>query len=142
MGTLKACLWILGVFYVGAAVALCMHVHWLEALLNVFGGPPLPRAGVFLHLARASSIFVLGAGAFYMALARRPSAHWGKVPFAGLAAIVFGMVVGVSGLVHGLPPFYYVKDSAIALVCGSLIVAQWRRLRSKEGERAGSATTR
>jgi hypothetical protein len=127
MSTLKTCLWIIGVFYVGAAIALCMPLHWLESFLNVSGGPPLPGAGAFLHLARSSSILILGVGVFYIVLARSPVRYWGKVPFAGLGAILFGIAVGISGLAHGLPPFYYVKDSLIALVCGSLIVIQWRR---------------
>jgi hypothetical protein len=127
MSTLKTCLWIIGVFYVGAAVALCMPLHWLDSFLNVFGGPPLPEASAFLHLARSSSILVLGVGIFYIVLARNPVRHWDKVPFAGMGAILFGIAVGISGLVHELPPFYYVKDSVITLVCGSLIVIQWRR---------------
>jgi len=141
MSTLKTCLWIIGVFYVGAAVALCMPLHWLERFLNVFGGSPLPEAGAFLHLARSVSSLILGVGIFYIVLARNPVRHWDKVPFAGLGAILFGIVVGISGLVHALPPFYYVKDSLIALVCGSLTVVQWRRLHSRETIRADPDAT-
>jgi hypothetical protein len=135
MRGLKLCLWVLGVFSIIGGVVLSLPLHWLNCALNIISRPPLSEAGMlghmFAHLAQGAGIASLGVGAFYIALARHPNRYGAMVPMAGLAAVLFGIVVGISGLSQGLPAFWYVKDSLIGLVFGSLIVLLWLRLRAR-----------
>ena len=130
MRSMKVCLWAVGAFCLAAGVALSLPVSWLDCVTTFLGGKPLLWNGPFVHLARGAGITYLGVGAFYVALARRPVRHGLMVPFAGSAAVLFGIVVGISGVSKGLPLFWYVKDSLFALVAGSLIVLLWLRLQA------------
>ena len=127
MVPLKVCLWIVGVFCVGAAMVLGLPISTMQTVLNTLGEHPLGDSPVLVHLLRTGAATYFVVGLLYIVLAWRPAKYGLLVPLFGAGAILFGLVCGISGLAAKLPAMWFAKDSAGGIIFGILIVVFWQQ---------------
>ncbi len=72
----------------------------------------------------------VGIGVFFIILALNPMKYGVMVPFSGIAAVLTGVVCGITGPAVGMPAAWFLGDTLSCLVLGVLILVFWRKAKS------------
>jgi len=64
----------------------------------------------------------VAAGVFYVILALDPVKYPVMILFSALAAVFLGLVCGITGLVTGMSPSWFLGDSLSCIIVGVLIL--------------------
>ncbi len=127
MRALKICLWIAGVGCLLSVFGMFLPISTFESIAGFFGVESLPDSPLFLYAVRVMSATYVGVGVFFIILALHPMKYPVLVPFSGLAAVLLGVVCGITGLVEVMPALWFLGDSLSCVVLGVLILVFWRR---------------
>ena len=127
MRGLKICLWIAGGGCLLSVFGVFLPVSAWESMAKLFGVESLSDSPVFEYAARAMSAMCVAAGVFLIILACRPMDYGVMVPFAGISAILLGLVCAITGMVVSMPVLWFLGDSIPCVVLGILIVFFWRQ---------------
>ncbi len=129
MRGLKICLWIAGVACLLSIFGVFLPVSMWESIAKFFGVESLhlPDSPLVEYVVRVGSAMSVAMGVYLIILALHPTKYPVLVPFTGLAAVFLGMVCGITGLVVGMPPLWFLGDSLSCLVLGILILVFWRQ---------------
>ncbi len=130
MRGLKICLWIAGVSCLLSVVGMFLPVRVIESLAKAFGVQTLPDSPLFFYMARVTSAMAVWIGVFFIILALSPMKYGVMVPFTGLASVLLGVVCGITGLVVGMPPMWFLGDFVSCTVLGVLILVFWRKAKA------------
>lgn len=135
MRALKICLWIAGILCLLSVFGMFLPIRVVESLARAFGVQTLPDSPLVMYAVRVMSATYVAVGMYLVILALHPMKYAVLVPFTGLAAVFLGVVCGITGLVVGMPPLWFLGDSLSCLVFGVLILVFWR-----QAKMAGSVT--
>ena len=130
MRTLKFCLWIAAIGCLLSVFGIFLPLSMLESFANIFGTQAFPDSPLFVYMIRVSSAMAVAMGAFFVILALHPMKYPALVPFSGLASVFLGLVCGITGLVVGMSPLWFLGDSLSCLVLGVLILVFWRKAKA------------
>ena len=134
MRGLKICLWIAGVGCLLSVIGMFLPFSSWEAITKAFGIESLPDSPLFMYAARLMSATYAGVGIFFVILALNPMKYGVMVPFSGIAAVLVGVVCGISGLLSAMPTWWFLGDSLSCLVLGVLILVFWRQAKQTSRE--------
>jgi len=128
MRGLKICLWIAGVGCLLSVFGMFLPISAWESIAKAFGVElVLPDSPLFEYMVRLMSATYAAVGVYLVILALRPMDYGVMVPFTGIAAVVLGVVCGITGLAVGMPALWFLGDSLSCAVLGVLIVVFWRQ---------------
>ena len=128
MRALKICLWLTGILCLLSAVGVFLPLSIWEPIANAFGVQlELPDSPAIEYMVRLMLATYAGVGVFFIILALNPLKYGVMVPFSGVAAVVLGVVCGITGLAVAMPPLWFLGDSLSCLVLGVLILVFWRK---------------
>jgi len=129
MRGLKICLWIAGILCLLSVFGMFLPVRVVESLTKAFGVQTLPDSPLVMYVVRVMSATYAGVGVYFVILALRPMDYGVLVPFTGLAAVLLGVVCGITGLVVRMPLLWFLGDFVSCTVLGVLILVFWRKAR-------------
>ena len=131
MRALKICLWIAGILCLLSVFGMFLPISVWESIAKYFGieSLHLPDSPLFEYMVRLMCATYAGVGVYFVILARRPMKYGVLVPFTGIAAVLLGVVCGITGLVVGMPVLWFLGDSVSCTVLGVLILVFWRKAR-------------
>ncbi len=135
MRGLKICLWIAGILCLLSVFGMFLPVRVIESIAKAFGVQTLPDSPLVMYVVRVMSATYAGVGVYFVILALRPMDYGVLVPFTGLAAVLLGVVCGITGLAVAMPPLWFLGDFVSCTVLGVLILVFWRHAKM-----AGSVT--
>ncbi|MHC4572130.1 MAG: DUF4345 family protein [Planctomycetota bacterium] len=135
MRGLKICLWIAGILCLLSVFGIFLPIRAIESLARAFGVQTLPDSPLVMYVIRAMSATYAGVGVYFVILALHPMKYGVMIPFTGLAAVFVGVVCGITGMVVGMPPLWFLGDFVSCTVLGVLILVFWR-----QAKMAGSVT--
>jgi len=122
MRSLKICLWIAAIGCLLSVFGIFLPLSVLESFVKTFGIQSLPDSPLFIYAARVSSAMAVAAGVFYVILALDPVKYPVMILFSALAAVFLGLVCGITGLVTGMSPSWFLGDSLSCIIVGVLIL--------------------
>ncbi len=126
MRALKICLWIAGILCLLSVFGMFLPVSVVESLAKAFGVQTLPDSPLVMYVVRVMSATYAGVGVYFVILALHPMKYAILVPFTGLAAVLLGVVCGITGLAVAMPPMWFLGDFVSCTVLGVLILVFWR----------------
>ena len=129
MRALKICLWIAGILCLLSGFGMFLPISALESIAKLFGIESLhiPDSPLVEYAVRVMSAMAVAMGVYLIILALNPMKYGIMVPFTGLASVFLGVVCGITGLVVGMYPLWFLGDSLSCLVLGVLILVFWRQ---------------
>ena len=127
--SLKICLWMAAIGCLLSIFGMFLPISVLESLAKAIGGKPFPDSPLLVYAIRVISATYVGIGVFYAILALDPMKYPVMVPFSGIAAVILGLLCGITGLAVGMFPPWFLGDSLSCLVVGGLILIFWRQAR-------------
>ena len=133
MRGLKICLWIAGIGCLLSVFGMFLPVSVWESLAKVFGieSLSLSDSPLFEYAARLMSATYVGVGVFFVILALHPMKYGVMVPFSGWAAVVLGVICAITGLVTGIPVWWFLGDALSCVVLGVLVLVFWRKAKAQ-----------
>jgi hypothetical protein len=129
MRGLKICLWIAGILCLLSVFGIFLPVRVIESIAKAFGVQALPDSPLVMYVVRVMSATYAGVGVYFVILALRPMDYGVLVPFTGLAAVLLGVVCGITGLAVAMPPLWFLGDFVSCTMLGVLILVFWRKAR-------------
>ncbi len=129
MRGLKICLWIAGILCLLSVFGMFLPVREIGSIAKAFGVQTLPDSPLVMYVVRVMSATYAGVGVYFVILALRPMDYGVLVPFTGLAAVLLGVVCGITGLAVAMPPLWFLGDFVSCTVLGILILVFWRKAR-------------
>ena len=126
MRGLKTCLWIAGVACLFGVIGIFLPMSAIRSVVASFGLPAFPDAPLVAVMYRAMAATYVAAGVFLIILALDPMKYGILVPFAGVAGIFVGVVLGVSGCVARMPMWWTASESLWGVLLGVLVLLFWR----------------
>lgn len=129
MRCLKVCLWVGAVGCLLSVAGLFLPLSVIESWANKLGAGPFPDSAVVGYALRTMSATWVAAGVFLVILALDPMKYGVLVPFSGAAAVFLGVVCAISGLVSGIPLWWFMGDALSCTVFGILILLFWKRVK-------------
>ena len=123
MRALKICLWIAGILCLLCAAGIFLPFSMLQSLAGIFGIEQLPDSPLTAYIARLMCATYFGVGVFFVILALDPMRYGVMIPFAGIAAVLLGIICAITGLAVGMPARWFLADSIPCVVLGVLILA-------------------
>jgi len=130
MRGLKICLWITGILCLSGVVGLLLPPSACKSMAGFFGVETLPDSPLIMYATRTVSAMSVGIGVFFIILALNPMKYGVMVPFSGIAAVLTGVVCGITGPAVGMPAAWFLGDTLSCLVLGVLILVFWRKAKS------------
>ena len=127
MRGLKICLWIAGILCLLSVFGMFLPVRVIGSIAKAFGVQTLPDSPLVMYVVRVMSATYAGVGVYFVILALRPMDYGVLVPFTGLAAVLLGVVCGITGLAVAMPPMWFLGDFVSCTVLGVLILVFWRK---------------
>ena len=131
MRALKICLWIAGILCLLSVVGMFLPVSSLDSISKAFGAESFPDSPLVLYLVRVMLATYAGVGVFFIILALDPMKYGILVPFSGIAAVVFGLICAITGLVVGMPVMWFLGDFLSCAVLGVLIIVFWQKAKKR-----------
>jgi hypothetical protein len=127
MRALKICLWIAWVLCLLSVFGIFLPISVWESIAKAFSIQlVLPDSVLFGYMIRLMSATYAGVGVFFVILALHPMKYGVMVPFSGWAAVVLGVICAITGLVVGMPVWWFLGDALSCVVLGLLIFVFWR----------------
>jgi hypothetical protein len=102
-------------------IGMFLPIRVIESLARAFGVQTLPDSPLVMYVVRVMSATYAGVGVYFVILALRPMDYGVLVPFTGLAAVLLGVVCGITGLAVGMPTLWFLGDFVSCTVLGVLI---------------------
>lgn len=132
MRALKICLWIAGVGCLLSIFGIFLPISAWESIAKFIGAQPLGLTDSPLveYAIRLMSATYVGVGVFFVILALDPMKYGVMVPFAGMAAVLLGVVCAIIGLMVAMPVPWFLGDSIPCIVLGILILAFWKKAKT------------
>ena len=124
---LKICLWVAGILCLLSVFGVFLPVSAWESFIGFFGLELLPDSPLFDYVVRVMSATFVGVGVFFLILAKDPMKYGIMVPFTVLAAVVLGVICGITGFAVKMPNLWFLGDALSCLVLGVLILVFWRQ---------------
>jgi len=142
MRALKICLWIAGILCLLSVFGIFLPISVWESIAKYFGieSLHLPDSPLFEYAIRVLSAMSVATGVYLVILALHPTKYPVLIPFTGLAAVFLGVVCGITGLIVGMPPLWFMGDSLSCLVLGILILVFWRQAKQASCVRCSTNT--
>ena len=137
MRALKICLWIAAVGCLLSVFGMFLPLSAWEPIGKYFGieSLGLPDSPLVEYVVHVTSAMAVAMGVYLVILALHPMEYPVLIPFTGLAAVFLGVVCGITGLVVGMCPLWFLGDSLSCLVLGILILVFWRQAKSTPQDR-------
>jgi len=127
MRGLKICLWIAGIGCLLSVFGMFLPISAWQSIAKIFGVESLPDSPLFEYAVRLMSATYVGVGVFFVILALDPMKYTVLMPFTGIAAVLLGLICGITGLAVKMPTLWFLGDSLSCLLLGVLILVFWRR---------------
>jgi hypothetical protein len=127
MSGLKICLWITAILCLSAVFGIFLPISSWQSFIDFFDLGPLPDSPTMGYMVRLASAAFVGIGVFFAILALNPEKYPILVPFSGCAAVILGIVCGITGFVEKMPNLWFLGDALTALVLGALILVFWKK---------------
>lgn len=108
-------------------IGVILPISAWQSFIDFFGLGPMPEAPIIGYLVRLMSALFVGIGVFFAILALNPTKYQILVPFSGVAAVILGLICGITGFVEKLPNLWFLGDALTALVLGALILFFWKK---------------
>ena len=124
---LKICLWVAGILCLLCVFGVFLPVSIWESFIGFFGLDSFPDSPLFDYVVRVTSATFVGVGVFFIILAKDPMKYGIMVPFTGLAAVVLGVICGITGFAVKMPNLWFLGDALSCLVLGVLILVFWQQ---------------
>jgi hypothetical protein len=134
MRALKICLWIAGILCLLSGFGMFLPISAWESIAKLFGAESLGLSDspLFVYMVRVGSAMAVAMGVYLIILSLHPMKYPALIPFTGLASVFLGVVCGITGLVVGMYPLWFLGDFLSCLVLGILILVFWQKAKANQ----------